>query len=68
MLLIPLMVFPIVRQALIFQGYSRVTNTIGCIVTTFGFAISRELKRLINSVGELSAAAGIAGSYCEYVY
>ena len=21
-----------------------------------------------NSVGELSAAAGIAGSYCEYVY
>jgi hypothetical protein len=24
--------------------------------------------RVNNSVGELSAAAGIAGSYCEYVY
>lgn len=26
------------------QGYSRVTSTIGCIVTTFGYAISREFK------------------------
>ena len=34
-------------------------------MTTFGYIF--ESTKINHSVGELSAAAGIAGSYCEYV-
>lgn len=36
------------------DGYARISNGIGALVTTYG-------------PGELSALCGIAGSYCEYV-
>lgn len=36
------------------DGYARISNGIGALVTTYG-------------PGELSALCGIAGAYCEYV-
>ncbi len=36
------------------DGYARISNGLGALVTTYG-------------PGELSALCGIAGSYCEYV-
>ena len=56
-----------VLQGLIVEDTRVLLIPLDVLLPLLGLPSLRSL-RVNNSVGELSAAAGIAGSYCEYVY